>query len=210
MLIGFLTGVGIQVAMGQLHGVLGVSDGSGTTIQKFVTTLQNIPETNPWDLAISIGVWVLILGSERINRRIPGALIAVILMIVLGYLGVYPSTVSLLGAVPAGLPPLGLPQGVIDSTNIALLLPTALSCFIIILAQSAATSRAYAAKYEDSFNENVDFVGLSVRQPRRGHERARSWSTAARPRPRWSTAPVARRSLPSSSPAGSWPSSSSS
>ncbi len=162
VLIGFLTGVGIQVAMGQLHGVLGVSDGSGTTVQKFVTTLQNIPETNLWDLGISIAVWVLILGSERINRRIPGALIAVILMIVLGYLGVYPSTVSLLGAVPAGLPPLGLPQGVIDATNISLLLPTALSCFIIILAQSAATSRAYAAKYEDSFNENADLVGLSM------------------------------------------------
>ena len=36
--------------------------------------------------------------------------------------------------------------------------------FIVILAQSAATSRAYAMKYGDSFDENVDLVGLGRRQ----------------------------------------------
>ncbi|MFL5649519.1 MAG: SulP family inorganic anion transporter, partial [Chloroflexota bacterium] len=35
VLIGFLTGVGIQVAMGQVAGMLGVSDGDGGTIRKF-------------------------------------------------------------------------------------------------------------------------------------------------------------------------------
>jgi SulP family sulfate permease len=162
VLIGFMTGVGIQVAMGQLHGVLGVSDGSGTTIQKFITTLQNIPSSIPADVAIWIFVWVVILGGERINKRIPGALIAVVVTIILGYVGAYPSTVSLLGTVPAGLPPFGLPTDVINTDNFAALLPTALSCFIIILAQSAATSQAYAAKYEDSFDENVDLIGLAA------------------------------------------------
>jgi SulP family sulfate permease len=162
VLIGFLTGVGIQVAMGQLHGVLGVSDGSGTTLQKFWTTLQNIGQTSIPTLAVSVAVWVIILGSDRINKKIPGALIAVVGMILLSYFGLLPSAVTLLGPVQSGLPPLGLPQGVIDSTNIAALLPTVVSCFIIILAQSAATSRAYAVKYEDSFNENVDLVGLSL------------------------------------------------
>jgi sulfate permease, SulP family len=162
VLIGFMTGVGIQVAMGQLHGVLGVSDGSGTTIEKFVTTLRNIPQAIPADVAIWIFVWAVILGGERINKRIPGALIAVIVTIVIGYAGLYPSAVTLLGTVPAGLPPFGLPQDVISTTNFAALLPTALSCFIIILAQSAATSQAYAAKYEDSFDENVDLIGLAA------------------------------------------------
>ena len=34
--------------------------------------------------------------------------------------------------------------------------------FVVILAQSAATSRAYAMKYDDSFDENVDLVGLGA------------------------------------------------
>ncbi len=162
VLIGFLTGVGIQVAMGQLHGVLGVSDGSGTTLEKFATTLRNIGETSIPTLLVSIAVWVIILGSDRINKKIPGALIAVVGMIAISYLGLLPDSVSLLGPVAAGLPPIGLPQDVITTTNVVALLPTVLSCFIIILAQSAATSRAYAVKYEDSFDENVDLIGLSL------------------------------------------------
>ncbi len=42
------------------------------------------------------------------------------------------------------------------------LLPIVFSMFILILAQSAATSRAYAMKYDDSFNENVDLIGLGL------------------------------------------------
>ena len=162
VLIGFLTGVGIQVAMGQLHGVLGVGDGSGTTLQKFWTSLQNIPGTSVATLAVSIAVWVIILGSARIDKKIPGALMAVVGMILVSKLGLLPSTVTLLGSVPGGLPPIALPQGVMTGTNIVALLPTVFSCFIIILAQSAATSRAYAVKYGDSFNENVDLVGLGL------------------------------------------------
>jgi TatA/E family protein of Tat protein translocase len=41
-------------------------------------------------------------------------------------------------------------------------LPISLSCFVVILAQSAATSRAYALKYRDHFNQNVDLIGLSL------------------------------------------------
>jgi MFS superfamily sulfate permease-like transporter len=35
-------------------------------------------------------------------------------------------------------------------------------CFIVILAQSAATSRAYALKFSDTYNENLDLIGLSL------------------------------------------------
>ncbi len=34
--------------------------------------------------------------------------------------------------------------------------------FLVIIAQSAATSRAYAVKYKERFEENTDLVGLSV------------------------------------------------
>ena len=163
VLIGFLTGVGIQVAMTQLAGVLGVPKPSGSVPEQFIGTIQEIPDITSWaTLAVAVAVWAIILGSKRINPKIPGALIAVVGMILISYLGLLPSSVTLLGTVQGGLPPLGLPQGVIDADNIVALLPTVFACFIIILAQSAATSRAYAAKYEDSFDENVDLVGLSA------------------------------------------------
>jgi high affinity sulfate transporter 1 len=164
VLIGFLTGVGIQVAMGQVGGMFGITDVSGGTIQKFVETLQLIPtETSVPTLVVSISVLAVILILGRVNKAIPGALIAVVGSIVLSYaLDIQAMGVTVLGTVPGGLPTLSLPTEVMTSANVVALLPTVISLVIVILAQSAATSRAYAMKYGDSFNENVDLVGLGM------------------------------------------------
>jgi sulfate permease, SulP family len=161
VLIGFLTGVGIQVAMGQLAGMLGVTGGTGGTLSKFFGTLQRIPDTSPTTLAVSLSVLAVILGLKAVNPKIPGALIAVIGAIIVSWAASLASHgVATLGPVPGGLPNFGVPTtGWDDWTK---LLPTAASIFLVILAQSAATSRAYAAKYGESFDENVDLVGLSL------------------------------------------------
>ena len=46
--------------------------------------------------------------------------------------------------------------------DVVRLLPTAFSMFLVILAQSAATSRAYAVKYGERFKEDTDLVGLGL------------------------------------------------
>jgi MFS superfamily sulfate permease-like transporter len=167
VLIGFLTGVGIQVAMGQFGGLFGVSEGSGTTLEKFGNALKGIAagETSYPTLAVSIIVLALIVGLERVNKKIPGALIAVVGMIVASYVFDFASRgITTIGSVPAGLPPIGLPAIPADqlASDIAALLPIVGSMFVLILAQSAATSRAYAMKYDDSFDENVDLIGLGL------------------------------------------------
>ena len=64
----------------------------------------------------------------------------------------------MIGAVPRGLPDLTLPA--FGWHNSAVLTGAAASMFVVILAQSAATSRAYAAKYEEEVSEATDLVGL--------------------------------------------------
>jgi len=164
VLIGFLTGVGIQVAMGQVGGMFGITGESGGTVQKFVETLQMIPtDTNVPSLVVSISVLAVILVLGRINKAIPGALIAVVGAIAASYLlDLEAMGVTILGTVPGGLPAIGLPTDVMTAENVVALLPTVVSLVIVILAQSAATSRAYAMKYGDSFDENVDLVGLGM------------------------------------------------
>jgi sulfate permease, SulP family len=164
VLVGFLTGVGIQVALGEVGGMFGVPGQSGGTIQKFVETLQAIPGgTNAPTLVISVSVLIVILGLGRINKAIPGALIAVVGAIAASYvLDLGAQGVTTLGTVPGGLPSLGVPTDAITAANVTALLPTVVSMVVVILAQSAATSRAYAMKYGDSFDENVDLVGLGL------------------------------------------------
>jgi high affinity sulfate transporter 1 len=160
VLIGFLTGVGIQVAMGQLAGMLGVPGGTGGTLSKFWGTIEQIPDTSLTTLAVSLSVIAIIVGTKIWAKKIPGALIAVVgSIIVSSAFDLASHGVSTLGKVPSGLPKFAWPSGWDKWQD---LLPTAASIFLVILAQSAATSRAYAAKYRDRFDENTDLVGLGM------------------------------------------------
>src|SRR5208283_2759186 len=106
---------------------------------------------------------IVIVGSRKISKKIPGAMIAVVGAIVAGWtLNLPAHGVYVLGDVPSGLPKIGLPNVHLDKDVIVKLLPIAFSMFVVILSQSAATSRAYAARYDESFNENTDLVGLSL------------------------------------------------
>ena len=168
VLIGFLTGVGIQVAMGQLAGMLGVpsphvdvSRASGDVI-KFWDTLKEIDQTDGATLAVSVSVIVVLVVFERWIKMIPGGLVAVVGAIAVSWIfDLQAHGVSTLGHVPSGLPHIGFPSGISWSDTTGLM-ATAVSMFLVILAQSAATSRAYAVKYKDRFDESDDLLGLSA------------------------------------------------
>jgi len=161
VLVGFLTGVGIQVAAGQLPDMLGVTAAGEQTLPKLLNTVRALPHTHVADLAVSIGVLAIVLAARRVARRIPGALIAVILAIIVSRAAdLAGHGAALVGHVPRGLPHLGLPA--LTWNDAAALLGGAVSMFVVILAQSAATSRAYAAKYEEPFSEATDLVGLGA------------------------------------------------
>src|SRR5882757_5623181 len=161
VLVGFLTGVGIQVAAGQLPDMLGVTAAGQATVTKLGNTIRVLPHVHWADVAVSIAVIVVAVVARRINRRIPGLLIAVIIAIIVSWAwDLAGHGVAVVGPVPRGLPTLGLPA--LGWHDAAALLGAAVSMFVVILAQSAATSRAYAGKYEEEFSEATDLVGLGA------------------------------------------------
>jgi SulP family sulfate permease len=162
VLIGFLTGVGIQVALGQISGMLGLRGGGHGTPQKIWNDIQQIGQVNFYALAIALTVLVVIVGSKSLSKKIPGALIAVVGAIAASWALGLGQQVHVLGAVPSGLPHIGLPDVNWSWDLIGRLVPTAFAMFVVILAQSAATSRAYAARYNERFSENTDLVGLGL------------------------------------------------
>jgi high affinity sulfate transporter 1 len=168
VLVGFLTGVGVQVAMGQLAGMLGVPspevalDRLSGTVIRFWDTLTEIGQTSGATLAISLGVIATLIVFGRWIKAVPGGLVAVAGAIALSWIFDFRAHgVSILGPVPSGLPDIGLPSGV-DWSDANGLLAVSASMFLVILAQSAATSRAYAVRYRERFVENDDLVGLGA------------------------------------------------
>ncbi|GAA3628207.1 SulP family inorganic anion transporter [Microlunatus ginsengisoli] len=161
VLIGFLTGVGIQVLTGQIPDMLGIAKGKGTWFQQQWYMLTHLGQTQLPSLAFALGTLAIILGFKRFVPKVPGAIIAVILSIIVSAAtDASAHGVAVVGAMQGGFPPIGLPQGVTLS-DVPMLLGTAFSCFVLIIAQSAATSRSFAAKHGDRVDINRDIVGLS-------------------------------------------------
>ena len=139
VLVGFLSGVGVQVALTELHAMLGIEASGHGFLRKLLYTFEHVPETNLRILFIAIAVLVIIVGLEMVAPRFPGALLAVIGMIgASAFFHWGDHAIGLIGSVPRGLPHLGLPD--VSFSDIPLVLTLAFSCFIVILAQSAATS----------------------------------------------------------------------
>jgi sulfate permease, SulP family len=161
VLVGFLSGVGVQVAVGELHEMLGIDKGGHGFFRQLLFTFQHLGDTHLPSLLIAVAVVAIIVGFERFAPRFPGALLAVIgLTATSAYFHWGARGVHVVGGVPSGLPHLGLPH--ITYGDVMMVLPISLSCFIVILAQSAATSRAYALRYRDRFDQNVDLIGLCL------------------------------------------------
>ena len=161
VLVGFLTGVGIQVAAGQLPDMLGVSAKGQSTLPKLVHTVRALPHVRWADVAVSAGVIAIVLAARLITRRLPGLLIAVIAAIAVSRAAdLAGHGAAMVGTVPRGLPTLGLPA--FGEHAITALAGAAVSMFVVILAQSSATSRAYAAKYSEEISEDTDLTGLAA------------------------------------------------
>jgi len=162
VLIGFLTGVGIQVATGQIPDILGVPKGSGTWFQQQLAWITGIGEASWPTVAYGLGTIAIVFLFKLVLPKIPGAIVAVIGLLTVATLTDAPSYgVAVIGAIQGGLPPIGLPQGV-GWSDVGALVPTAFACFFIVIAQSAATSRSFALKHGDRADVNRDIVGLSA------------------------------------------------
>ncbi|MCC7551825.1 MAG: SulP family inorganic anion transporter [Methanobacterium sp.] len=160
-LVGFLTGVGIQIAIGQLAGMFGVNSTGIDTIPNIISFATSLPETSIFTLMISILVLVVILIFRRISPKLPGALIAVVGTIIASFMFNFTNMgVSVVGAVPSGFPTLTLPY--LTMMDPYALTTAIFACFIVIIAQSAATSRAYSLKCSDELDENQDILGLGL------------------------------------------------
>ena len=162
VLIGFLTGVGVQVLTGQLPDMLGIPKGSGNWLQQQWYLLTNLGSTNPWTLGFALGTLAIIVGCRRWAPRVPGALIAVVLFIAVSQaVDAAAHGVAVIGPVTGGFPPVGLPTGV-TLADAGEVVAIAVSCLVLIIAQSAATARSFALKAGDRVDVNRDILGLSA------------------------------------------------
>lgn len=162
VLVGFLTGVGVQVLSGQIPDMLGIAKGSGSWLEQQWNTITHLGDVSWPTFAFAIATVAISLAFKKWVVKVPGAIVAVVLLIIVSAVTNASSKgVAVVGAVQGGFPPIGLPQG-IDLGNLGSCLAIGFSCFVLIIAQSAATSRSFAMKHGQKVDINRDIVGLSA------------------------------------------------
>jgi sulfate permease, SulP family len=161
VLVGFLTGVGFQVGIAMLGDMFGLEVPSHRTLIQVQQILHGLPGINLPTLGLSALVTGSILLGDRLSPRLPVALVAVVGMIAASASFHFADRgIAVIGPVPGGLPSIKLPEVSLD--EIRALLPVAASCFVMIIAQSAATSRVYAVRHDERVDEDADILGLAA------------------------------------------------
>jgi SulP family sulfate permease len=161
VLSGFLTGVGFQVGIAVLGEMLGVPVTARRTTLQLAQVLRRLPQVHPPTVAVSVVVVVTMLLLRRFTPKVPGALIAVAgAMTASAVWNFSGHGIAILGPVAGGLPQFKLPE--VSWSDLPPLLSVAASCSVMIITQSAATARVYAARHEQELDENADLAGLSA------------------------------------------------
>lgn len=165
VLIGFLTGVGIKVALHAIADLLGIEHHE-SLYEMLVTLMSKELSVNVLAVMIAgLTFGLLVVGralERRLRRRFPAALLVIVSAIVLSWFFDLPAHVPVVGAVPTGLPGLAFPDIQLSLSLVWTLIPTAFALAVVVLAQSAATARAFASRYHEKLDESRDLFALSL------------------------------------------------
>lgn len=160
VLIGFKIGVALTLMSTQLPKLLGVSAGHGGFWECTRHLMTHLHETNAASVAVGLGALALLVAGKVFLRNKPVALFVVIGgVIVAGAADLGARGVKLLGAVPQGMPTLGLPAVHADDLNE--LLPLAMACFMLAAVETCAIGRMFASKNGGRLDANQEFLALA-------------------------------------------------
>jgi SulP family sulfate permease len=157
VMTGFKTGVALHLASTQLPKLLGFKGSHGDFWERMGHVLSHLGETNPASLALgAAALGLLVLGKWLLPNRPVSLLVLVAGIAAVPLLGLADRGVALLGEVPQGLPAPGLPA--VHPSDLNLLLPLAMACFLIGAVETAAIGRTFARKHGYRLDSNQELL----------------------------------------------------
>jgi sulfate permease, SulP family len=159
--IGFLAGIACHIVISQLPVLLGIAPPGGSLLQGVFTIAGKLGESNPVSLLLGLAVFEVTVLAERLNPRIPGALLGIMgATIAVYWFGLERDGVAVLGQVPGEFPRLHLPS--IAFAELLQAAPLAFVVAAIIMVQTAATTRSFVAVPGATASINRDFTGVGA------------------------------------------------
>lgn len=161
IITGFMAGIGVIIVVHQLPKALGVAGGGETVGGRLGAVGGQLSHVQGWPVALALGTVVLMVIGERVNPRWPTALVAVVAATALtAALALAHHGVGELGSVIAGAPTWRLRW--LSVHQWGAVVTTSLTLAIVVISQSAMTSRVSADEIGVAEDLNRDFVGVGA------------------------------------------------
>jgi sulfate permease, SulP family len=161
IITGFLVGVAIIIVVHQLPDLLGIAAPSGTMVHRVASIARHLGEAHVWSLSIGIGVLLLVVVAERVDRRLPAALVGLtVATVVVSAAHLRMHGVQVLGAVAHRSPLLSLAG--VSWSDVWHLTPLAVVVALVVVSQTAATVAAFPGGSERATEANSDFTGVGA------------------------------------------------
>lgn len=161
IITGFLAGVAVVILIHQLPDLLGITAPNGSNLHRIGYIATHLDRTSGWSLGIGVVVLAVVIGAERVDRRIPGALVGLVgSTILVAGAGLHRRGVDVLGHVAHGAPRWGLSG--LSWTAIGNVAPIAGVVALVVISQSAATTRAFPGRSSHREDTNRDFVAVGA------------------------------------------------
>ncbi|MCA9704744.1 MAG: solute carrier family 26 protein [Myxococcales bacterium] len=159
---GFTSAAALIISTSQLGQLLGIPLDRGSVLDIVGQAVTHLHQVQPATLAIGAGSVLLLLALRRWAPRVPAALAVVLVgTLVVWGLSLHEHGVAIVGAVPAGLPPLTLPP--LDASTLQELWPIALTISLVAFLEAISVGKSMASRngYEIDADRELRSLGLA-------------------------------------------------
>jgi high affinity sulfate transporter 1 len=156
VLAGFIGGIAIDVAIGQLDNLFGITVADGNSWQELLWSIQALPTLNVTATVIGLSSLAILFALRKWAPKIPGALVVVVLGILAVVIFNLQEVIDIVGDVPTGMPSIGLPAITLDQVPIAII--GAVGVVLVGFSETLAAGRLYASKYHYDVSTNQEMI----------------------------------------------------
>ena len=175
VIIGFTAGIAVTIFSTQMNDLfgMGIQDAPADFIHKWICYFQHWRDINWWAFAIGLASLLIIIFSTKISKKIPGSLVAIVLMTLTVWLlrefgGVTSiTTIGDLYTLPSGmpapkLPELNLAEGQTLIRLVQDLFPSAFTIAMLGAIESLLSAMVADGVIGDKHNSNTELIAQGV------------------------------------------------
>lgn len=164
VVVGFMAGAGVLIALGQLNQFLGISiknSAQMTTMGKLFYVVTHLGLTNYYSLGLGLMTVGIIIICKKVNKNLPGSLLGVIVPIIFVLIfSLEKEGVKLTGEIPSSLPPFRMIT--FDFGMAKEVFSGAVAIAIIGLVEAISISKSIASTSHQKIDANQEFIGQGI------------------------------------------------